>query len=72
MSVTKMSSYIYAVISCISFTTLCYAMLFNLNDKLWDLNAKLWDLNAMLWDIEIKNLVICYAMIFKKKYASIH
>lgn len=32
--VTKMSSYIYAVISCISFTTLCYAMLFNLNDKL--------------------------------------
>lgn len=68
---------LYKVITCVSFTTLCYAMVCNIDDKLWDSKAMLWDLNAMLLEIEKKGLMICYAklyyaMVFEKKYASIH
>lgn len=51
-----------AVIPCISFTMLWYAILMQ-----WDFNAMPWDLYAMLSDIEIKGLMngmVCYVMVY--------
>lgn len=41
------------VISYISFTISCYAIVCDFTDMPWDFNAMLCDMYAMLWGIEI-------------------
>lgn len=36
-----------------------------LNNMLWDFYAALWDLYEMLWEIEMKGVMMWYAMIYK-------
>lgn len=66
------------VISCLSFTILCYAIICDFNDMLWIFFAMLWDLYTLLWEIEMKSLMIwyvmlCYGMLWVlNKNASIH
>lgn len=51
------------VISCMHFTIVCFAKVCCFNDLLWKFNVILWDLYAMLWKIELKGLIIWYAVL---------
>lgn len=54
----------YTLISCITFTILCYAIVCNLNDMLRYFNGMLWDLYDMIWVIKDKIIIVSYAMVW--------
>lgn len=55
---------LWTVISCISFTNLRYAMVYNFNEMLCDFNAMLWNFYAMRNCNEDLNDMVCYDMLW--------